>query len=95
MCLNMPELEAKVEKREAIADKLEKTRSLELATGKQIQHRCEKIGKGGLGARERRGWGGGDDRERGHKRRRNIQPCHIVGDIFSAVQLSDKIWSWG
>lgn len=31
----------------------------------------------------------------GHKRRLNLQPYPIVGDICSAVQLSDKIWSWG
>lgn len=40
MCLNMPNLEAKVEEREILADKLEKTRSRELAQGKQIDHRC-------------------------------------------------------
>ena len=39
MCLNMPDLEAKVEKREVVADKLEKTRSRELLTGRQIYHR--------------------------------------------------------
>ncbi|CAN0445598.1 unnamed protein product, partial [Laminaria digitata] len=41
MCLNMPELEKKVEKREIIADKLEKVRSLEAATGAPIYHRYE------------------------------------------------------
>ncbi|CAN0324336.1 unnamed protein product [Pylaiella littoralis] len=39
MCLNMPNLEVKVENREIVADKLEKTRSQELLTGKEIQHR--------------------------------------------------------
>lgn len=39
MCLNMPDLETKVEKREIIADKLEKTRSQELLTGVEVQHR--------------------------------------------------------
>eukprot|EP00903_Cladosiphon_okamuranus_P018683 g17196.t2 len=39
MCLNMPKLEAKVEKREIIADKLEKIRSRELLTGRKIYHR--------------------------------------------------------
>ncbi|CAN0195006.1 unnamed protein product, partial [Scytosiphon promiscuus] len=39
MCLNMPNLEAKVERREIVADKLEKTRSLELLNGKVVRHR--------------------------------------------------------
>lgn len=39
MCLNMPKLESKVEKRDILADKLEKVRSVELATGKVIGHR--------------------------------------------------------
>lgn len=48
MCLNMPNLETKVEKREVIADRLEKTRSQELLTGKTVYHRCERR-KGVLG----------------------------------------------
>ncbi|CAN0450976.1 unnamed protein product, partial [Ectocarpus sp. 12 AP-2014] len=39
MCLNMPNLEAKVERREVVADRLEKTRSLQLLTGKVVQHK--------------------------------------------------------
>lgn len=39
MCLNMSNLEEKVKAREVIADKLEKTRAIELATGKSVAHR--------------------------------------------------------
>ena len=39
MCLNMHNLEAKVERRELLADRLEKTRSRELLTGRQVYHR--------------------------------------------------------
>lgn len=39
MCLDMRGLEDKVEQREIIADKLEKTRSLEMMTGRRIMHR--------------------------------------------------------
>lgn len=39
MCLDMRGLEDKVEQREIIADKLEKTRSLQMMTGKRIMHR--------------------------------------------------------
>lgn len=39
MCLNMPKLEAKVERREVVADRLEKTRCQELLAGRPIYHR--------------------------------------------------------
>ena len=39
MCLNMRALEDKVQRREIIADRLEKTRSLERMTGKKKMHR--------------------------------------------------------
>lgn len=43
MCLDMPGLERKVKRREALADWLEKTRAHQMATGKIVKHRSDLV----------------------------------------------------